>query len=423
MTLPPDQREYAAQAPPISFLLAFLLAGLMLALKAPDALTNAQFWAQDGAEFFLAQHGHLLPRAFAPLAGQFQLLPRLIAWIALPFASVHAPLIYNLAALACAAAALASLRKLDAFGLSFAVVLLTLALVPTNGEVFGTLTNLQWLLQFYFVAMLARLCSGVQDTMVPLLRMMLTAAVALSCPFSMVAAAAVLSAWVWSRSSAAGAREGVHATLSPVSGEWLVLALCAGSQGLAILLNADAAHAAAPAAPAAFDAYVLFVDSLPAHVFGVPLVTGLLLLTVMLVLVGLALKGAAPRDQAFVGSFALFAVFELAATAFRSAAQPGLFLALQDGDRYFLLFKAFFWWLLAFAVARRLQRWRSAPLTTILVLLGINAVALSPALVRRPLVDLHWREHAQRIDAGETVDVPINPPPWQFHVQGSRPPP
>jgi hypothetical protein len=419
MTLPPDHREPLAEAPRISFLLAFVLAALVLALKAPDALTHAQFWAQDGAEFFLAQHGRLWPRIVDPLAAQFHLLPRLIAWVAIPFATVHAPLIYNLAALACAAAALASLRNLDTFGLSFAVVLATLALVPTNGEVFGSITNLQWLLQFYFVSMLARLCAGDQDTMVPLVRMILTATVALSCAFAMVAVMLVLSAWLELRSRSARARDGVTGYASPISGEWLVLALCAGLQGVAILLGAGTPRPA----PAAFDAYVLFVDSLPAHVFGAPILTGMLLLVLMVLLLGLTLRRASARNKVFIGSLTLLVSFELVVTASQSSAEPGLFLSLQNGDRHFLLFKMFFWWLLAFVFARYVQRWRSASLGTIVVLLGANAVVMSAALARRPLIDLHWRDYAQRIDAGETVDVPVNPPPWQFHVQGSRPPP
>jgi hypothetical protein len=422
MTMLQDSRATVAPVPQMPFLLAFLLAALVLALKAPDALTNAQFWAQDGSEFFLAQHGHLLPRIFLPAEGQFHLLPRLIAGMAVPFASAHAPLIYNLAALACGTAALASLRNLAAFGVSFVLVLVVLALVPTNGEVFGNAVNLQWLLQFYFVSMLARLCSGAQDTMVPLLRMGLTAAVALTCPLPTVAAATVLSAWLWFRSRKAAAQDRSVADSSPISVEWPVLAACAGAQAGAYLLDATA-----PPDPAlaAFDAYVLFVDSLPAHVFGVPLVTGSLLVVLMLALVGLVLRGAAPREKAFVAALALFVGFPLVAAAYRFAAQPGLFLSLQDGDRYFLLLKLFFWWMLALAVARYLPRWSAAPLGTLVVLLGANALALSPALMltRRPLADLHWRDFAQRIDAGESVDVPINPPPWQFHVSGSRSPP
>jgi hypothetical protein len=421
MTMSQDSRATVASAAQMPFLLAFLLAALVLALKAPDALTNAQFWAQDGSEFFLAQHGHRLPRFFLPAEGQFQLLPRLIAGVAIPFASAYAPLIYNLAALACGAAALASLRNLAAFGLSFVLVLVALALVPTNGEVFGNVVNLQWLLQFYFVSMLARSCSGAQDSMMPLLRMALTAAVALTCPLPTVAAATVLSAWLWFRSRKTATQEHGAADSSPISGEWLALVACGGAQAGAYALDA-AAHPGP--APAAFDAYVLFVDSLPVHVFGVSLVTGTLFLVLMLGLVALVLRSTAPRDKAFVAALALFVGFPLVAAAYRFAAQPGLFLSLQDGDRYFLLLKFFFWWMLALAVARHLPRWSAAPLGALVVLLGANAVALSPspALARRPLTDLHWRDFAQRIDAGESVDVPINPPPWQFHVAGSRPP-
>jgi hypothetical protein len=56
--------------------------------------------------------------------------------------------------------------------------------------------------------------------------------------------------------------------------------------------------------------------------------------------------------------------------------------------------------------------------STCLIATTLAAIGLrDPSrLLREPPRDLSWQTYARRIDAGEAVDVPINPIPWQFHV-------
>ncbi len=311
---------------------------------------------------FLAQHGHLLPRIFDPADGQLHVLQRLIAWAASAFATLHAPLIYNLAALACGAAALASLRNLEAFGLSFAIVLVTLVLVPTNGEVFGNLTNLEWLLQFYFVSMFARPLDRRAghdgpaaahdpdrgrgaDGAVPDRRRRQR-------DFGMAVAAseqgyagACSGLFIADQRRMAGARR-----LRRRAGGSLRVRCGSARRTCVVCVRCVCAVHRQPADPrvrgAAGDRMLLLVSTLA--------------------LAWLAVRGAARSDKAFIGALALFVGIPLAATAHRFAAQPGLFLSLQDGDRYFLPLKMFFWWMLALAVARHVRRWNAAALGALL---------------------------------------------------------
>jgi hypothetical protein len=41
-------------------------------------------------------------------------------------------------------------------------------------------------------------------------------------------------------------------------------------------------------------------------------------------------------------------------------------------------------------------------------------------LYRKPLLDLKWRDYAARIDAGEDVDIPVNPPPWHIRLHARQ---
>lgn len=391
----------------------FLVSVLVLASKAPDALTVPQFWAEDGAVFFLAQHGRAMPQLFEPYAGYLHALPRLVAWIAGGFSAVHAPLIYNLCALLIGAAALTSLRRLDRLGVGFLLAMVPIALAPTNGEVWGTITNVQWVTQFYLVSALVRLFLGDDDS-IPLLRAVAAVAVGLSGPFGIFAVAAALIGTLWSRWFG-GPEARVRRAGAPISAEWIILGLCAGIQILTIV-NAGGTKVAD--APAALDAYLVFVESMPLHVFGTRLVPTWLFLGVLGALFVFVLKrSTAPQRTALV-AIAAFVALQLAAAAHKCASdQPEQLLSFGFGDRYFLLFKVTFWWLVAIAIARVApSKAGYLPTAALVVLLGGNAAMMPGALQRQPYQDMNWADYAKRIDAGEGVDVPINPPSWRIHV-------
>src|SRR5258707_11015955 len=77
---------------------------LLLVLRRPDAITNPQFWAEDGPVFFFGQISHTgLSALMVPYAGYLLGVPRLVAAFAALFPASSAPLIFNLFALAIAA--------------------------------------------------------------------------------------------------------------------------------------------------------------------------------------------------------------------------------------------------------------------------------------------------------------------------------
>jgi len=91
-------------------------------------------------------------------------------------------------------------------------------------------------------------------------------------------------------------------------------------------------------------------------------------------------------------------------------------------DRYFFSLSVL-GWLVAWRVLRDSMRQgtRVATGLTILALLALAFYNPSVVLERPSALDMDWPAYAPRIDAGEKVDVPINPRPWHFLAPGSRP--
>ncbi|HXA50065.1 MAG TPA: hypothetical protein VNV86_07175 [Candidatus Acidoferrum sp.] len=103
-----DEETYRKSAPIDPGYRRFLaLSGLiflLLVLRRPDAITNPQFWAEDGPVFFFGQITHTgLSALFVPYAGYLLVVPRLVAAFAALFPASSVPLIFNLFAFAIAA--------------------------------------------------------------------------------------------------------------------------------------------------------------------------------------------------------------------------------------------------------------------------------------------------------------------------------
>jgi hypothetical protein len=129
---------------------AFVVAFALIALRRPDALAYAQFYAEDGDWWYAQAHElggfHAL---LLPYRDYLTVAPRLVAWASLGVPLRYAPLAMNVAAIAIQAlvsAFLCSSRFAAAVPPLWARVALAVAYValPNIGETIGTVTNAQW---------------------------------------------------------------------------------------------------------------------------------------------------------------------------------------------------------------------------------------------------------------------------------------
>jgi hypothetical protein len=144
------QRSFSEQVTK-RFVPLFLICLVLISAKSPDALLKPQFWAEDGTVFYAQQFGHAWPPLFVPYAGYLHFIPRLIAWAASGVEPARVPLVYNLSAIVIQALciAYAVTRMSPWFG--GLIALLAFFLTPTVGDIFGTITNIQWIAQFALI--------------------------------------------------------------------------------------------------------------------------------------------------------------------------------------------------------------------------------------------------------------------------------
>ena len=120
----------------------------LLVARTPDSFVNPQFWGEDGVIFWQQQANQgFLAAVQIPYAGYLHAAPRITALIASLFDPAYAPRIYASAAIlltiwsAVTAATCVEDRRLG-FMLGVGLLLPPMAI----GEIFGHITNVQWLL-------------------------------------------------------------------------------------------------------------------------------------------------------------------------------------------------------------------------------------------------------------------------------------
>lgn len=374
-------------------------------LKSPDAYLNPQFWAEDAVIFFKQQWNHEWPRILVPYAGYYHLLPRLVAWLASFFPIGLAPALYNLTALVVASVSIAYfLWRLSSVPLAL-VAFLGLFLTPTNGEVFGTLTNSQWFVQFFLLAacFLPASASRLRWAMP-----VLVLGGALTGPFSamMLALHAVLLAASrlpqrWRLTS------WTHSFVSALD-PWRLIALWAGGlTQIGVVLSASGQK------PVEFSLHTVLsaiAGMSQTHTFGMRLMPAILFLGLLVLMLLLILRGNLPAR--LKGLIVVSCGVALLQIAFGSIKPKLMADVLGVGDRYFVLFKVMFWLSAHIALSR--FAWFDggrAPMAIVLCVVLIAAKNRNH-LVRAPLPDVYWAEATRSLPADREAVIDIHPRPW-----------
>jgi hypothetical protein len=125
----------------------FSVAFLILFLRRPDAILNAQFYSEDGVYWFADAYHFGWRCLLMPLGGYLNSLSRLIGMFSLLFPFSQAPLVMNLCAIVMGILPihifLSSRFNSIAFNVRLLSSLLYLAL-PNSFELHATTTNIQW---------------------------------------------------------------------------------------------------------------------------------------------------------------------------------------------------------------------------------------------------------------------------------------
>src|SRR5437868_4626971 len=91
----PQQRFRASARRYLSAAWPYFLIAAIIAFRNPLPLTRAEFWAEDGSQFFGDALNLGVKGVITPFFGYHFFLCRVIAYLATFFPVVYAPLIYN----------------------------------------------------------------------------------------------------------------------------------------------------------------------------------------------------------------------------------------------------------------------------------------------------------------------------------------
>lgn len=137
-----------------------LLAAALIVSRRPDAITHAQFWAEDGKIFYADVYNRgLLPTLMVPQSGYFQELPILAAGLARLVALARAPLVANIVAICVRVLPVGLLlsRRAETIAPDVRVRSLLAALyigLPGTFEANATAVNAMWFLSISVVLVL-----------------------------------------------------------------------------------------------------------------------------------------------------------------------------------------------------------------------------------------------------------------------------
>jgi hypothetical protein len=402
----------------------FAIAFALLVLKSPDALTLPQFWAEDGAVFFEQQLYRSWPPLLTPYAGYLHTAPRLVAWASSGLDPVFAPLAYNVAAITIDALCIAfvSMRLKPWF--SCWPVVLSFFVLPTAGDIFGSLTNVQWFMQFALAAACFTPGPIAGSKSLRMAGYIGLGIAALTGPFSLLVGAVAVVAQFASTQfrgqvglaavlAEAGRQIQRTPTLIVVGGAILQAGtLWTSNRSTEIfnyLLREDQVVDMGLGGLHSF--YALTVNS-PSSTWHI--VQLAILATVLLIFLVNTLKR--PSLAAVIGMLFIAA----------GAAQP-VFAFLKYHRGHALTVSSHYFYLLSVAtvwVSWEFLKWRfpeRLPMITSAVVIAVALLGVAePNYFRRePLLDLHWKQRALLLD-GRPMEIPLNPVPWRIKVSGGR---
>jgi hypothetical protein len=137
-------------------------------------------------------------------------------------------------------------------------------------------------------------------------------------------------------------------------------------------------------------------------------------------LFGIVLAPMSPRVRMGCFALLLYGWLALLAGFLKARVLGGTAPDFNYDDTYFFALAIFEWLVVWRIVSALLHGTPTLPNLMIVSAMGSAAIVYPHWHIRPALPGTNWAQYAGRIEAGETVNVPIYPPPWFFHVAGRR---
>jgi len=404
----------------------------LLFLRRPDALTDPQFFAEDGMIFFHDQVLFGIRQAlWIPHAGYVLAVQRLTALLGSYFCFSDAPAVYNITALTlsaccCALFVLPVFRAVVRSDLLRFMACCLFAIALDSAELIGTITQIQWFLQLAGILLLAGcwIRAGEPRPVWRILEGLVMLLLALSCPLLVLAVP--LALWLLLR------RKGVIPSMALLAGVvvQLVVYVRAGEsrgqssvfqihdlvRSLFVYLAARPVLSSLVGRPVAMELCARST-TLYAALAGIAVLVGL----------GLLWRKAEWKGRATILG-CLYLAFSSGALALGARKMLRSERAITfGGERYFYLAACSFVVLAAIALEiflPKLPGWSKSLCLLLLFSMGIAGNFTIPGFF-----PMHWELYQDLLQnwyrdmrAGkpvEAVRIPINPPGWSVTLEGN----
>ena len=386
-------------------LLTLFITVIILDHRRPDALTNAQFWMEDGEIFFLDSYKKGFLSIFYPYAQYLHFFPRSISILGNYLIPVsHLPLFYNIASLITFlfTAVYIWLRGSEN-KITSILMIFTLTLLPIHNEVFMNITNQQWSLAFILLLPLAY---QRKSKIWSVLDSFLILVAGLSGPFSVIFFPVVLIKYFFSR---AQIKENHYLRFPFIS-----FAFTACLQLISIFYHPMQRSIGDPdikefllASIQLFYQHFAVLTSNPDWIYLKNPITYLLGITLFL---GLFILWTATFDRniqsnkfaSFIFLSASFCIFLSTLYGFRN--NPGMLDPITT-DRYFYIPTiAFFWALFNYFEHKTYFLYCCILCFTFLFIFRNKVIPV------KTFQDMEWKKYAGKFKKNDPFEIPINPP-------------
>lgn len=398
-------------------IISILAALSVLCWRRPDMFLNAQFRAEDGSIFFVDAFYVGLPSLWKTYGGYFHLYPRMVAlvceWLPLPYR--YFPLVYNTGWLSGLFLCVIYLWKIPHISPGMkGIFSVLLVLVPAGNEAMANLTNAQWILALWIL--IYALGGPSEKKWQNMAGYGLLLISGLTTPLSVIFPLVFIIAYILSETSRVRRHQLVNVVLMSITGLLQLTALFITSGRMDSRINDHQVNwTDIRFLKLVKDQYVyVFTGNtslLDGPEYTVPLFAGVVVFLAV-VLVILVRQKNTMALLLYTGGLLTLGAVMFESRHFLSDIHP-----YGGGARYFYIpAYTLLCSLVLLLDFYKKKAWRWVSYLLLLWTTGVTFRSFSP----QRFSDRNWSEYAERMQNGETLDVPIEPEGWSFHFEPGR---
>lgn len=403
--------------PQLMTAIIFLLTFILIVLRRPDIILNAQPWAEDGVVWMQTIHNNgFLSTIFEPQNGYYQTISKLVFGFGLTFGVENAALIANISAIAirCFMVMFLLSNRFKNINIWYRLALaIYFIMMPNIDEGYVNITNAHWYLSIYLMMVIvADKARSKLDATHDYLVLIIAA---LSGPFIVFIALSLIIKRIYERGGIWQAVKGINAFD-------IIAAALTIVQVVAILSTSGANRTTAPlGASFAMLSDIInyrvvigtFFDNVQSQMFAeLTTINIISFIMIIALFIMLFVKGSKTFRVCLLFPVIMIG-FSLARPMMANAAEQWpVFLIPGAGQRYFIVTNIFFF---AFVLYVLNKLTHGKPITAIILTLILTPLYTSYFNIY-PLKDVAYKQNIMKyydLKPGESINILINPG-WQF---------